>query len=69
MPRTAYTVHCHYCARPFPIVVSTDPENTAADAPRSKELECPFCEKLLTVKFDQPLANDTFVLKSFPRNA
>jgi DNA-directed RNA polymerase subunit RPC12/RpoP len=62
--KTAYTIHCATCDEQFPIVVHLDPDKKAKEATHTREVQCPFCDTLLTFQLDQPIAEMEFQLRS-----
>ncbi len=62
--KTAYTIQCANCEGQFPIVVHLDPKKKAKESADTREVECPFCDTLLTFQLNQPLAEIEFQLRS-----
>ena len=68
MPEVVYEIQCVNCKGEFPkVVVLKEGEN--AQGPMSFEVKCPFCQTLLTIETDKPLAHNSFVLRSLKKEA
>jgi len=59
--KESHTIACSSCKKTFPIVVQIDTDKITASS--SLEVECPFCDTLLTIDLPGSISADAVVYR------